>query len=89
MFLDLPIQVYTLTFNTIEDDGDAAGFMVQCESCMVWQHGPCMGFASESDAPEGDYYCERCKPEDHAELLKCVFRRLKKTLDELGTLDTK
>ena len=53
-----------------EEDGDAAGFMVQCERCMAWQHGPCMGFASESDIPDGDYYCERCKPEDHADLLK-------------------
>ena len=47
--------------------------MVQCELCMAWQHGPCMGFASESDIPEGDYYCERCKPEDHSDLLKCVL----------------
>ena len=53
-----------------DDDGDAAEFMIQCEICKVWQHGPCMGFATEDDIPQGDYYCEQCKPEDHADLLK-------------------
>ncbi len=55
------------------DDADAAGFMIQCEMCKAWQHGPCMGFASENDIPQGDYYCEQCKPEDHVELIKCVL----------------
>lgn len=55
------------------DDLDAAGFMIQCEMCKAWQHGLCMGFASESAIPQGDYYCEQCKPEDHVELLKYVL----------------
>lgn len=55
---------------SVDDDGDAPEFMVQCEICMVWQHGPCVGFAQESELPPGDYYCEQCKPENHVELLK-------------------
>ena len=52
---------------------DDAEFMIQCEICKVWQHGPCMGFAQESDIPQGDYYCEECRPEDHVELLRFAF----------------
>ncbi len=26
------------------DDADAAGFMIQCEMCKAWQHGPLYGF---------------------------------------------
>ena len=53
-----------------EDDAEAGEFMIQCELCKVWQHGICMGFPSEEQAPQGDYYCEECRPELHIELLK-------------------
>ncbi|KAH8119147.1 hypothetical protein DFH11DRAFT_1502092 [Phellopilus nigrolimitatus] len=56
--------------------------MVQCETCMAWQHGPCMGFAEENEIPEGDYYCERCKPEDHVELLKKLQRRQRQSSEK-------
>ncbi|KAI5119859.1 hypothetical protein M0805_000693 [Coniferiporia weirii] len=65
-----------------DDDGDAAEFMVQCELCMAWQHGPCMGFAQESELPPGDYYCERCKPENHVELLKKLQRRQRQSSEK-------
>ncbi|KAI0029979.1 hypothetical protein K488DRAFT_72554 [Vararia minispora EC-137] len=55
-----------------ENDDDAGEFMVQCETCQVWQHGPCMGFETEAELPQGDYYCEQCKPEHHLELLKSL-----------------
>ncbi|KAF8608992.1 hypothetical protein BDV93DRAFT_519021 [Ceratobasidium sp. AG-I] len=54
-----------------EDVGD---FMIQCEQCFVWQHGFCVGLTSEAQSPE-HYFCEQCKPENHAALL----RHLKKT----------
>jgi len=53
-----------------EDDPDAGEFMVQCETCKVWQHGLCMGYQSEEQVHDDDYYCEICRPELHAELLK-------------------
>ncbi|THH10661.1 hypothetical protein EW145_g1173 [Phellinidium pouzarii] len=65
-----------------DDDGDAAEFMVQCELCMAWQHGPCMGFAQESELPPGDYYCEQCKPENHVELLKKLQRRQRQSSEK-------
>ncbi|KIK67346.1 hypothetical protein GYMLUDRAFT_37446 [Collybiopsis luxurians FD-317 M1] len=58
-----------------EDDPDAGEFMVQCETCKVWQHGLCMGFESEDLLHDGDYYCEQCRPDMHVELLKRIARR--------------
>jgi hypothetical protein len=48
--------------------------MICCDRCEAWQHNKCLGL------PEGDYwedktyYCERCKPEDHTELLAAMAR---------------
>ncbi|KAF8633444.1 hypothetical protein AX17_004613 [Amanita inopinata Kibby_2008] len=58
-----------------EDDPDAGEFMVQCETCKVWQHGLCMGYQSEDQVHDDDYYCEQCRPELHTELLKKLARR--------------
>ncbi|OJA11701.1 hypothetical protein AZE42_02091 [Rhizopogon vesiculosus] len=52
-----------------EEDADAGEFMVQCETCNVWQHGLCMGYQHEADLQD-EYHCEECKPERHQELLK-------------------
>ncbi|KAG6841895.1 hypothetical protein C0991_005625 [Blastosporella zonata] len=61
--------------STGEDDPDAGEFMVQCETCKVWQHGLCMGFESEDQLYDDDYYCEECKPELHSDLLKKRSKR--------------
>ncbi|KAG5635634.1 hypothetical protein H0H81_010568 [Sphagnurus paluster] len=61
--------------STGEDDPDAGEFMVQCETCKVWQHGLCMGFESEDQLHDDDYYCEECKPELHADLFKKRSKR--------------
>ncbi|KAF8070486.1 hypothetical protein FPV67DRAFT_1487563 [Lyophyllum atratum] len=58
-----------------EDDPDAGEFMVQCETCKVWQHGLCMGFESEDQLHDDDYYCEECKPELHIDLFKKRSKR--------------
>ncbi|KAF5326593.1 hypothetical protein D9611_000254 [Ephemerocybe angulata] len=54
----------------VEDDPDAGEFMVQCEGCKVWQHGPCMGYMTEDQVEDEDYFCEQCRPEQHVDLLK-------------------
>ncbi|ORX49448.1 hypothetical protein DM01DRAFT_1338122 [Hesseltinella vesiculosa] len=43
----------------------SVGLMVQCDKCEVWQHCECIGLA-EQDIPD-QYYCEQCKPVNHAE----------------------
>ncbi|KAI3618935.1 histone deacetylase complex subunit cti6 [Moniliophthora roreri] len=60
--------------STGEDDPDTGEFMVQCETCKVWQHGFCMGFESEDQLHDDDYYCEQCRPELHTDLLKKLKR---------------
>ena len=54
---------------------DVGEFIVQCDGCKVWQHGLCMGYQSEEQLDD-DYYCEMCRPEIHAELLKQVLVNL-------------
>ncbi|KDR75860.1 hypothetical protein GALMADRAFT_226507 [Galerina marginata CBS 339.88] len=62
-----------------EDDPDAGEFMVQCETCKVWQHGLCMGYQSEDQVHDEDYYCELCRPELHVELLKKLAKKPRQT----------
>lgn len=38
------------------------GFMIQCDRCLVWQHGYCVNI-NEENAPDS-YLCERCEPRD-------------------------
>ncbi|KAH0827902.1 Golgi CORVET complex core vacuolar protein 8-domain-containing protein [Lanmaoa asiatica] len=63
-----------------EDDAEGGEFMVQCETCNVWQHGLCMGFESEAQlAAAADYYCEQCKPERHQDLLKRLAKKARES----------
>lgn len=48
--------------------------MVACESCGAWQHNACVGLPLELPE-EFDYFCERCKPDQHEELLESLARR--------------
>ncbi|KAG6329578.1 hypothetical protein ID866_9511 [Astraeus odoratus] len=57
-----------------EEDADGGEFMVQCETCNVWQHGLCMGFKLEEELQD-DYHCEQCKPERHSELLRRLAKK--------------
>jgi hypothetical protein len=61
---------YLLQYSLIvADEEDFGNFMIQCEQCSVWQHGVCMGVANVDESPE-HYYCEMCRPENHAGLLR-------------------
>lgn len=33
--------------------------MIQCDTCNVWQHGPCMGVWADEEAPDGE------SPQEH------------------------
>ncbi|KAF9363521.1 hypothetical protein BGX34_003918, partial [Mortierella sp. NVP85] len=57
-----------------EDDGGTTrcvcnqqhheGVMIQCETCKVWQHCPCVGLGNGEVTPD-KYYCDSCRPENH------------------------
>lgn len=40
------------------------GLFIQCDKCLVWQHGYCVGLFVNEDVPD-KYWCEQCKPELH------------------------
>ncbi|KAF9917074.1 hypothetical protein BX616_002012 [Lobosporangium transversale] len=40
------------------------GVMIQCETCKVWQHCPCVGLGDGEVTPD-KYYCDACRPENH------------------------
>lgn len=52
-----------------EDDGEIKcvcgkavdkGLMIQCEKCMIWQHGACLGIKKSKEVPE-NWYCKACQ----------------------------
>ncbi|KAI8147106.1 hypothetical protein BJV82DRAFT_597763 [Fennellomyces sp. T-0311] len=57
------------------------GLMVQCDQCEVWQHCDCVGL-EEQDIPE-QYYCEECKPENHA-VVKMTHGRMRRLYSSVG-----
>lgn len=40
------------------------GLFIQCDKCLVWQHGYCVGLFINDDVPD-KYWCELCKPDLH------------------------
>jgi hypothetical protein len=34
---------------------DVEVMMIQCDKCMVWQHGECMGIWGDEEAPDGEF----------------------------------
>lgn len=40
------------------------GLFIQCDKCLVWQHGYCVGLFINEDVPD-KYWCELCKPDLH------------------------
>ncbi|KAI9736519.1 MAG: PHD finger protein 3 [Claussenomyces sp. TS43310] len=53
-----------------EQDDDTDEDWIACETCSAWQHNVCMGVTTNAAELENlNYWCEKCKPEDHRELL--------------------
>ncbi|KAH9876553.1 hypothetical protein J1614_003684 [Plenodomus biglobosus] len=48
--------------------------MICCDTCEAWQHNKCLGLPEGEFWDNKNYYCERCKPEDHVELLAAMAR---------------
>jgi hypothetical protein len=47
-----------------EQSDEAGGLFIQCDDCLVWQHGGCVSIMEQAAAPD-NYYCEECKPDLH------------------------
>jgi hypothetical protein len=48
--------------------------MICCDKCEAWQHNKCLGLLEGDYWEDKTYYCERCKPEDHQDLLAAMAR---------------
>lgn len=55
-----------------QDNDDPNEPWIACEKCGSWQHNVCMGMSIFDDELPKEYFCEQCKPEDHAELLEGI-----------------
>jgi PHD-finger len=44
--------------------------LVCCDECNNWQHIECMGIPHDDDTLGKQYFCDVCKPENHAALLE-------------------
>jgi PHD-finger len=53
------------TTEVAEEGSEPGSLFIQCDVCSVWQHGGCVGIASQSATPK-DYFCEKCRPEFHS-----------------------
>lgn len=57
-----------------EQDEDSGEAWISCETCYAWQHNVCVGVSSYEDEIPDNYWCEKCRPEDHKELLEGIKR---------------
>lgn len=48
--------------------------MICCDKCSAWQHNDCMGLSFGKGQEPAEYYCEKCKPENHKDLLDKIGR---------------
>lgn len=59
------------------------GLFIQCDKCLVWQHGYCVGLFTNDDVPD-KYWCEQCKPDLHqlvkveGELIRTLYKPVNK-----------
>lgn len=63
-------EVIRCVCGATEQDEDSGEAWISCETCFVWQHNVCVGVSSFEDEIPENYWCERCRPQDHKELLE-------------------
>ncbi|KAJ6438812.1 tat pathway signal sequence [Purpureocillium lavendulum] len=69
-----PDEVIRCVCGATEQDEDSGEAWISCETCFVWQHNVCVGVSSFEDEIPENYWCERCRPQDHKELLEGMAR---------------
>ncbi|KAK4580010.1 lysyl-tRNA synthetase [Recurvomyces mirabilis] len=57
-----------------DDNPEDKRAFIGCEACMAWQHNVCMGMPEDEDEVPEHYFCEECRPVEHAETLEALDR---------------
>ncbi|CAI7587651.1 unnamed protein product [Penicillium bialowiezense] len=66
-----------------EEEEDVERDMICCDQCSAWQHNDCMGLTFTKGQEPDQYYCEKCRPENHTALLEKI-RAGEKPWEELA-----
>ncbi|ODA80906.1 hypothetical protein RJ55_03866 [Drechmeria coniospora] len=69
-----PEEVIRCVCGATEQDEDSGEAWISCETCFAWQHNVCVGVSSFEDEIPDNYWCERCRPQDHVELLEAISK---------------
>lgn len=69
-----PDEIIRCVCGATEQDEDSGEAWISCETCFVWQHNVCVGVSSFEDEIPENYWCERCRPQDHKELLEGMVK---------------
>lgn len=67
-------EVIRCVCGATEQDEDSGEAWISCETCYVWQHNVCVGVSSFEDEIPDNYWCERCRPQDHKALLDGIAK---------------
>lgn len=72
--LQEPEEVIRCVCGATEQNQDSGEAWISCETCFAWQHNVCVGVSSFEDEIPDNYWCERCRPQNHKELLDGIAK---------------
>lgn len=67
-----PAEIIRCVCGAIETGDNDQDPWIACDSCDAWQHNICMGISSYGEDVPDQYFCEKCHPQDHQELLLSI-----------------
>ncbi|RKF60200.1 Transcription factor bye1 [Erysiphe neolycopersici] len=67
-----PAEIIRCVCGAIETGDNDQDPWIACDSCDAWQHNICMGISSYGEDVPDQYFCEKCHPQDHEELLLSI-----------------
>lgn len=65
-------EVIRCVCGATEQDEDSGEAWIACDTCGAWQHNVCVGMSVFTEDVPNHYYCERCQPSMHQELLEGI-----------------